>query len=518
MEGRGASEEDPVASVMEETETSAGEATSGIPEEKELVPSAATETAILTSEEAEPPTPPEAPETSPAPAPAPGPAATTSPALAPSTASTAAKGAAASKTSNSLDDARRELAILVNSKKITVADCKALKAILKEHTALKEKVDKLKSLLGRSAKAQRETKVDFEASQKRLSQALREIERLNQRLEKLQNRPSHLDLLMDFESNFDKAILSVGQSGGEQTSASAPLAPPDEQESALDSMLMNELGEAKNRIEKLEELNSAMMSRSTQLESSSQTLQAERDVALQKVDRLQMELKMAKMEAEHASRAMQDKAASLEEMQMEIDLVLKANAKANSRAAAGEEAFNSHKTDKQKVQQLEGQVQALQEWALASAESKRLVNERCQILENKLRQFQGRDSAVDENLLFKKNGSMVIGAGEIGNFVIELGEHAMKVDARFVVLRWKFDCSPSDHNIHFSIAKGKCETKAEYKNASYLVKDRIITGGAGGETELAFTTDHACTVIWSNEKSWIRPRTVQYTAEIVSLK
>jgi len=412
------------------------------------------------------------------------------------------------------------LAILVNSKKIAVSDCKALKAILKEHTALKEKVDKLKSLLGRSAKAQRETKVDFEASQKRLSQALREIERLNQRLEKLQNRPSHLDLLMDFESNFDKAILSVGQSGGEQTSAVAPLAPPAEQESALDAMLMNELGEAKARIEKLEELNSAMMSRSTQLESSSQTLQAERDAALQKVDRLQMELKMAKMEAEHASRAMQDKAASLEEMQMEIDLVLKANAKANSRAAAGEEAVNSLKTDKQKVQQLEGQVQALQEWALASAESKRLVQERCQILENKLRQFQGREAAGDgsENLLFKNNGSMVIGAGDFGKAIIELGEHATKVDARFVVLRWKFDCSPSDHNICFNIAKGKCETKAEQTKASYLVKDRIITGGAGGETELAFTTDHACTIIWSNEKSWIRPRTVKYSVEVVSLK
>lgn len=323
---------------------------------------------------------------------------------------------------------------------------------------------------------------------------------------------------MDFESNFDKAILSVGQSGGEQTSAVAPLAPPDEQESALDAMLMNELGEAKTRIEKLEELNSAMMSRSTQLESSSQTLQTERDTALQKVDRLQMELKMAKMEADHASRAMQDKAASLEEMQMEIDMVLKANAKANSRAAAGEEAVNSLKTDKQKVQHLEGQVQALQEWALASAESKRLVQERCQILENKLRQFQGRDSVADENLLFKKNGSMVVGAGDFGIAVIELGEHAMKVDARFVVLRWKFDCSPPGQDISFSIAKGKCETKAEHKKASYLVKDRIITDGAGGEMELAFTTDHACTVIWSNGKSWIRPRTVKYTAEVVSLK
>ena len=180
MEERGAPEEDPIAPPAEETETSAGEATSATPAEKEPAVANAnddTEPNTPTSEEPSDPTPDEA--TTPAPTPA------------PAAASAAVKSPAASKTSNSLDDARRELAILVNSKKIAPSDCKALKDILKEHTALKEKVDKLKSLLGRSAKAQRETKVDFEASQKRLSQAMREIERLNQRLEKLQNRPSH---------------------------------------------------------------------------------------------------------------------------------------------------------------------------------------------------------------------------------------------------------------------------------------------------------------------------------------
>eukprot|EP00980_Cylindrotheca_fusiformis_P018516 scaffold6124_cov122-Cylindrotheca_fusiformis.AAC.35 len=427
---------------------------------------------------------------------------------------------AGTKKAHSLDDARKELSVLVNSKKITADECQAIKATLQEHTTLKEKVDKLKSLLGRSAKAQRETKVDFDASQKRLGQALREIERLNQRLEKLQSRPSHLDLLMDFETNFDKALLSVGQPGGEQTSAAAPSTAPEEQDSALDTMLMNELGEARSRIEKLEELNSAMMSRSTQLESTTRSLQTERDEARRSCDRLQMELKMAKMEAEHATRAMQDKAASLEEMQMEIDLVLKANKKASSRAAAGEAAVNSLKTDKQRVQQLEGQIQALQEWALASAESKRLVQERCAILENKLRQIQGRSSEEDnaENILFKKNGSMVIGAGDVGKRFIELGDHGLTVDARFVVLRWKFDFSPSDNTISFNIMKGKCTTASEEKKATYLIKDRVITGGAGGETELAFTMDNACTILWSNRQSWIRPRTVTYSVEVVSLK
>ena len=93
-----------------------------------------------------------------------------------------------------LDDASKEIAQLVSSKKINSTDLEALKYILKEHGSLKEKVDKLKSLLGRSAKAQREAKVDLEATQKRLSQALREIERLNQKLDKLQSRPTHRKL------------------------------------------------------------------------------------------------------------------------------------------------------------------------------------------------------------------------------------------------------------------------------------------------------------------------------------
>jgi septation ring formation regulator EzrA len=95
------------------------------------------------------------------------------------------------KSSHSLEDANDEISKLIKSGKISAQDVPAVKAMLKEHASLKEKVDKLKSLLGRSAKAQRETKVDFEATQKRLSQALREIERLNQKLEKLQSRPTH---------------------------------------------------------------------------------------------------------------------------------------------------------------------------------------------------------------------------------------------------------------------------------------------------------------------------------------
>lgn len=326
---------------------------------------------------------------------------------------------------------------------------------------------------------------------------------------------------MDFETNFDRALLSVGhQSGGEDTAASPAPAQPMLQESALDSMLMQELGEARTRIEKLESLNSAMMSRSTQLETSTRTLQKERDDARQQNDRLHMELRMAKMEAEHATRVMQDKQASLEEMQMEIDLVTKASAKANSRAAKGEEIANTLKSDRQKVQELEAQVQALREWALASAESKRLAQERCNLLENKLKHTQGKPIEGDdsEKLLFSKNGSMVVGAGDQGFAIVELGQHASEVDSRFVILRWKFDSSPSDCTIDFNIMKGKCELPYQQSKADYIIKDRVITGGAGGESEGAFNVDAACTLLWSNAKSWVRPRTVKYSIDVISLK
>jgi len=207
-------------------------------------------------------------------------------------------------------------------------------------------------------------------------------------------------------------------------------------------------------------------------------------------------------------------------MQMEIDLVTKASAKANQRAAKGEEIANSLKTDRQRVQELEAQVQALQEWALASAESKRLMQERCTLLENKLKQSHGRPAEDDmgEKLLFKKSDSLVIGAGDVGVAVIELGHHAASVDTRFVVLRWKFDFSPSDLTIDFNVLKGKCETSASQTRADYLIKDRVITGGAGGESEGAFNVDGACTILWSNTKSWVRPRTVKYSVEVISLK
>jgi hypothetical protein len=109
----------------------------------------------------------------------------------PAAAAAAAAAAATPKKSYSLEEANRELSTLIKSGKIATADVLAAHTMLRDHAALKEKVDKLKALLGRSSKVQRESKIDLEATQKRLNQALREIERLNQKLDKLQSRPTH---------------------------------------------------------------------------------------------------------------------------------------------------------------------------------------------------------------------------------------------------------------------------------------------------------------------------------------
>ena len=92
-----------------------------------------------------------------------------------------------------VDRARDKLAqqqVLANVLPPDVSE--SVQLLLKDHDNLKEKVSKLKSLLGRSAKAQREAKVDLEATQKRLDQALREIDRLHKKIDQLSNRPTHM--------------------------------------------------------------------------------------------------------------------------------------------------------------------------------------------------------------------------------------------------------------------------------------------------------------------------------------
>jgi hypothetical protein len=442
------------------------------------------------------------------------------------------------------------------------SDAEALILVLKDYDSLKDKVTKLKSLLGRSAKAQREAKVDLDATQKRLDNALREIDRLNRKVDKLANRPTHMELLADFEANFDRALLSANhhyQAGGEETSPqydsststlthhhtssnhnnnnphyntqqSLQHQHQQQEDSALvDSLLMQELAESKQRIEKLEQLNHALLHRSSQLEVDAQERQRERDDLTNKIAHLELEKRMAVMEAEHASKTLQEKAASLAEMQMEMELVTQASVKSHARASRETEWLKSVRTDQHYVHQLETQVQALQEWALAAAEAKTCAQERVQLLEAQLRGLQqsvlsaaasSSNSDTNERVLWSLQGSMVVGAADVGMRVVEwdlpASEPPLSHSER-VVLRWKFDLTTEDRDIVFSIAKGKCEAIAKRRSMEYFIQDRAVKGGAAGETEHAFSMQNACTLLWSNEKSWIRPRTVKYTITVVAV-
>ena len=355
---------------------------------------------------------------------------------------------------------------------------------------------------------------------------------------------------------FDKALLSIGtseQASGQESSSSAAKpsasagvdsasdlfggdigasAPDSGGANVESSLLLTELSDAKARIDKLESLNAALLARASKLEKTNESFADEREKAAAKMTNLQLELRMAKMEAEHAARSARDRESSLAEMQLEIDLVTKSAMDANVRAAFGEEAAKTVQTDKEYVKELEVKVTALQEWALAAAEAKRVAQERAARLEEKIRDLtevdedgglsggkMGSTNAGSERRLWQQHSSLVVGAGLVGTRVHVLGDAVLEPNES-VVLRWKFDLTPADTDIVFSILKGRWEEvkkSSQLKSADAIIRDRTVLGGAAGEATGAFAVKNACTLVWSNEKSWVRPKTVKYTVEAFAI-
>lgn len=395
------------------------------------------------------------------------------------------------------------------------ASSSALQELFKENDGLKDKVSKLKALLGRSAKAQRETKVDLEVSHKKLETAHKEIERLKAKIEKLATRPSHMDLINDFETKFDRAVLSVGgaqhQSGGQDTAGSSSFRSttsitPAEEPKGIDSLFMTELNESKERIEKLETLNETLERQVRRLEADLQECKKALEGTVQKLQSSELEKRMALMEADAAKSLATEKAAQLQEMQLEIDLVTKSAQKSAVRFQAADEKVKTAANDKQMIQHLQEKNKALTEWATAANQAKTLAQERVRLLEVKL---NGKPSDQDqERILFTQTGSFVVGAGDAQSRIFTL-DNDMAKSVKFserVVLRWTFDLMSGDADILFSLFKGKTEA---------IMKDRMVQGGAAGETEHAFDIGRECKLTWSNRKSWIRPRTVKFTVSAI---
>lgn len=222
---------------------------------------------------------------------------------------------------------------------------------------------------------------------------------------------------------------------------------------------------------------------------------------------------------------------------MEIDLVTRSAMDANVRAAEGLQVARNVKSDKAQVEELKAKVAALQEWAVASAEAKEAILEENKLLEKRLHQLESKDDDEDEEFkstatlksdnvsptsknkiterkLWTKTSSLVIGAGTTECRLIELGENEV-MEFETVILKWKFDITPNELDIMFSILKGKFDPRDRnaMKNAHALIKDRIVLGGGGGEIQGAFVIQNTCTLVWSNEHSWVRPRTVKYHIE-----
>ena len=434
-----------------------------------------------------------------------------------------------------------------------------------------------------------------------------EADRLEKRVEVLANRPTHMDLLADFETNFDRALLSIGdknnksqQSGGENAAESSSAAvsladtvndgilPPSLYDDQLavttsrthgrqsnDSLLLTELAESKSRIAHLESLNTSFQARYNALEHARRTLLNEQQNSKNTLTNLQLELRMSKMETEHALRGLREKEAIVTEMQLEINLVTQSAVEANKRAAEGMEVMKGAKRDGEYVDGLEAKVVALQEWALASTESKRLTMERCRGLEGRVQELQGavkkltsmqrrysggedgggNDAFFDvelaggddphssgiprslsssglrsldsgaagthdtpERTLWTKSSSLVVGAGLAGHALFHLSPGTHIEPYETVVLRWKFDLTPGDLDILFSVLKGVCEDKKTQRGADACFRRRHVKGGGGGDVSGAFAKQNACTLVWSNEMSWVRPRTIKWTVDAVAIE
>lgn len=374
------------------------------------------------------------------------------------------------------------------------------------------------------------------------------MSRLQVRLESMASRPTHMDLLADFETNFDKAVLSLHsnplksnlksnqQSGGESTTSSfgrsLDATSMISGEENVSSLLVTELSQAKARVEHLENINAKILSRSNNLEKMYSKQSSDLESANLKMSNLQLELRMSKMETESATRSMREKAASLKEMQMEIDLVTKSAMDANVRAAEGMEVAKSIKSGQAQVEELEAKVAALQEWAVAAASAKEVILEQNKALVLKTAELEKENrilkggnenegatndesrkdtGEIVERKLWSKSSSLVIGAGTVKGHIVKLGDHHLK-DNESILLRWQFDVTPHDNDILFSILKGAIDDE-KIKSADPVMRSRLVLGGGGGEVQSAFVVQNACTLVWSNEHSWVRPRTIKYSIQ-----
>jgi hypothetical protein len=214
-------------------------------------------------------------------------------------------------------------------------------------------------------------------------------------------------------------------------------------------------------------------------------------------------------------------------MQLEIDLITQSAMNANVRAAKGREAVEHVKSDKARIQELRNQVAALTEWAITASAAKEVLLEKNMELENQLlllyKDKEKQPGLIDttpfktslvERILSTHSSSVVIGAGMSHKEIVEFGRHRLE-DNETVVLRWRFDVIPQELDICFSLIRGKYNDIYRISDADFIIRERTVHAGAGGENEGVFTVHNACTLIFSNEMAWVRYVTIDVTISLI---
>ncbi|KAK1747172.1 hypothetical protein QTG54_002516 [Skeletonema marinoi] len=386
----------------------------------------------------------------------------------------------------------------------------------------------------------------------------------------------------DFETNFDRALLAIGESNKERSNNSSQQQQSGGEDAAErkaaanslyeelnspsgtsfynsnrrqsssnttsvnnrnnsnnnnDSLLLSELTEAKSRITHLE--TSTPPSTPPTLTRTNSQIPPYQPLPSQKhTTNTQLELRMSRMETDHAQRT----------------LLTQSAVEANKRAAEGYEVAQSVRMDKEYVDGLEAKVVALQDWALASTE--RRVGELEAMVELlkrtngsggnggsgggegmisledgmnindliPLKKVGGATGSSASSLASTQGGERILWTKSSSLVVVQDGGHS------FIELG-----SVQIESYETVTLRWKFDLTREEEDIYFSILKGICEDkrkqrsadacfrsrhvkGGGGGCVGSICCAECLYVGWSNEMSWFRPKTIKWTVEAVAIE
>jgi hypothetical protein len=396
---------------------------------------------------------------------------------------------------------------------------------------LDEKIERLKSLLARSSQ-----------SSKNLKEVMGSKDAL---IASLQASLS----ACDFNSDFDKALLSHSflaveernksqlkkqQATGERSSSLitdyssfnhpdsnsiivekrlfSAQTPSKSLASSSSSFPTNELASQKDVLTRQ---NNVLKSTNSSLEDQITNLLLEKNTLQANNAKLASEVQKNKQSASSSQ-------ALINEMKLEVDLVSKTSIKHQTELLNCKDQLAQFETKGESLEYMKEKVEALTEWAEASAKSKEMAMTKLTKLEMLNRKIERKNGGNDKSNSSSSgsgsgsgNGdissgaftrttaktipfSIVVGAGKSATFTLDLNNEA---SAPSVCIDWKFDVVPVELDISFHIASG-------IHGNRILAKKRMVIGGARGELIDAAVREGAI-LNFGNEHAWVRPKTIK---------